>query len=151
LYVLLLVIAIASEVYAFGVSDSGNLVVAIGGAIPLLVGIGVIQLIRVSTQYRLFPDRLEIESGLLAKNIENIKLFRVRDIGLGQGVLGRVLGFGDVSLASTDTSAPHAVMRNIDGPREVYDKISEIVSQASAQRRTMIVEDMDQAGEVNAQ
>src|SRR3954447_16506151 len=37
---------------------------------------------RIGSTYSLYPDRLEIESGLLNRKIENVDLFRVRDVGL---------------------------------------------------------------------
>lgn len=141
-YVVIGIVALACFGVASRLSSPASLIVGLLGLAILGAGIGAIQLVRVSRQYRIFEDHIEIESGIVSKSIENVKLFRIRDIGLNQGVLGRMLGFGDVTLTSTDTSAPHITVRNIDMPREVYDKISEIVAQNASQKRTMILEDM---------
>jgi uncharacterized membrane protein YdbT with pleckstrin-like domain len=46
------------------------------GFVPLLVGIVYSWLVRLNTEYRLFQDSLEIESGIVSRRIENIQLFR---------------------------------------------------------------------------
>src|SRR5262245_11143318 len=46
----------------------------LGGA-PLLFGIPYIWLVLLSTEYRVFQDSLEVESGLISRSIDNIQLF----------------------------------------------------------------------------
>lgn len=96
---------------------------------------------RSSARYRLFSDRLELETGILGRKIENIDLFRVRDVGLRQGLVGRLADFGDVYIHSTDSSTPDVHLRGIDRPREFYDQLRSLVGQTRAQMRTMIVEE----------
>jgi uncharacterized membrane protein YdbT with pleckstrin-like domain len=99
------------------------------------------RLVRLGTTYRLFPDRLEVESGLLARKIENVELFRVRDVGLRQSIYGRIGGFGDVYVHSTDSSTPDLHVRAIDAPQEFYQQLRQLVSRSRAGGRTMIVEE----------
>jgi membrane protein YdbS with pleckstrin-like domain len=96
---------------------------------------------RISTCYRLYPDRLEIETGILSRRIENIELFRVRDVGLRQGLYGRLADFGDVYIHSTDSTTPAIHVRNIDQPKEFYQQVRQAVTESRAQLRTMIVEE----------
>lgn len=98
-------------------------------------------LLRLSVTYRLFRDRLEVESGLTSRRIENVDLFRVRDLGVRQHLLGRLLNYGDVYLYSTDASSPELYMRNIDDPATFYRQMRQLVDASRAQRQTMIVED----------
>ena len=95
---------------------------------------------RLNTEYRLFQDSIEVESGLVSRRIENIQLFRVRDLGLAQSMLNRLAGVGDVIVTSTDQSAPHYRLRGVEDPRALYDQLRELVSRSQAARRTMIVE-----------
>jgi hypothetical protein len=65
-----------------------------------VVGLGLFLLARAwylvaSTRYRLTTQRLFAETGLIAKNLEEVELFRVKDVTLRQGVLDRLLGVGD--------------------------------------------------------
>jgi uncharacterized membrane protein YdbT with pleckstrin-like domain len=114
---------------------------AIVGFLALLIGCGYIWLLQASTEYRVFDESLEVESGILSRSIDNLQLFRVRDIGLSQSIWGRILNFGSISIASTDQSNPHLVLHGIDTPRATYDRLRELVARSQATRRTMIVED----------
>ena len=115
-------------------------IIVLVGVIPLLAGILYSWLVRLNAEYRLFPESLEVESGILARRIENIQLFRVRDLGLVQSMLNRIAGVGDVIVTSTDQSAPHYRLRGIEGPRQVYEQLRELVAKSQATRRTMILE-----------
>jgi len=55
-------------------------------------------------------------------------------------MLNRIAGVGDVIVTSTDQSAPHYRLRGIEGPRQVYDQLRELVAKSQATRRTMILE-----------
>src|SRR5688500_11975152 len=126
--------------YTFARHLGGGLVI-VGGSLPLVIGFVYTWLVRISTEHRIFNDSLEVESGIISRRIENIQLFRVRDIGLKQSILGRMLDFGDISIASTDQSNPHFTLRGIDRPRALYQMLRELVAKSQAARRTMIVEE----------
>ena len=85
------------------------------------VGIGLILLARAwylvaSTRYRLTSQRLFAQTGLIAKNLEEVELFRVKDVTLSQGVLDRLLGVGTVTVLSTDDTAPELDLAGIRDP-----------------------------------
>jgi uncharacterized membrane protein YdbT with pleckstrin-like domain len=122
-------------------TDLSPLVIAAAGLLPVVVGIGYAWLVRLGTEYRLYQESLEVESGLVARNIENLQLFRVRDLRLRQSVLGRLFGVGDVIVTSTDQSTPHLVVRGVEAPRTLYETLRELVARSQATRRTMIVEE----------
>jgi uncharacterized membrane protein YdbT with pleckstrin-like domain len=116
-------------------------VIAVAGPLPLLIGIAFSWLVRLSAEYRLYADSIEIETGLVSRNVDNLQLFRVRDLSLHQSVLGRLLGAGDVIVTSTDQSTPHLTIRGVIAPRALYDAIRDGVAASQATRRTMIVEE----------
>ena len=66
--------------------------IALAGPIPLALGLAYSWLVRLSSEYRLFQDSLEVETGLVARTVDNLQLFRVRDLRLRQSMLGRLLG-----------------------------------------------------------
>ena len=117
------------------------LVVAGGGLVPLVLGIVYSWVVRLGAEYRLYQDSLEVETGIVSRSIDNLQLFRVRDLRLKQSVLGRLLGYGDISVTSTDQSTPHLTIRGVDAPRALYDTLREGVARSQATRRTMIVEE----------
>jgi uncharacterized membrane protein YdbT with pleckstrin-like domain len=117
------------------------LVIVAAGLLPLVLGIVYTWLVRLGAEYRLYQDSLEVETGILSRSIDNLQLFRVRDLRLKQPVLGRLFGFGDISITSTDQSTPHLIIRGVDAPRALYDTLREGVARSQATRRTMIVEE----------
>jgi uncharacterized membrane protein YdbT with pleckstrin-like domain len=111
------------------------------GILPLLGVAAWSYIARLNDCHRLFDDRLELDSGIISRKIENVELFRIRDVGLRQGLLGRMLNFGDVYVHSTDSSTPALHVRGIDNPKEFYELLRERVSESRAAHRTMIIEE----------
>jgi len=110
------------------------------GLLPILGVVAWAYIQRLNDAYRLFEDRLEVESGIISRRIENVELFRIRDVGLRQGLLGRLLDVGDVYVHSTDASTPAVQVRGIEDPRAFYQALRDQVTASRAQNRTMIVE-----------
>ncbi len=98
------------------------------------------RLARASTVYRVFPDRVEVQSGLVSRSIENVQLFRVHDVSLRQSLLGRLCGFGDVALLGTDSTAPALVLKGIDHPDHLYQELRGLIQQARQGGQTMYLE-----------
>jgi uncharacterized membrane protein YdbT with pleckstrin-like domain len=142
LYLVLGVVALAIWGVGFGAGiDVPASAIVLAGLVPLLIGVAYTWLVRATTEYRIFEDALEVESGILAKDIEHIQLFRIRDLGLSQSLVARVLGIGTVTIASTDRSQPELALRGLTRPRELYETIRRLVSASQATRRTMVIED----------
>ena len=93
-----------------------------------VVGLGLILLARAwyrvaSTRYRLTTQRLFAQTGLIAKNLEEVELFRVKDVTLRQGVLDRLLGVGTVTVLSTDDTAPELELAGIRDPLAAKEEL----------------------------
>jgi uncharacterized membrane protein YdbT with pleckstrin-like domain len=126
--------------FRFATSLPALVIVAVALA-PIIIAQIYGWLVRANTEYRIYTDSLEIESGILSRKIDNIQLFRVRDLGLDQPLFGRMLGYGNLSLTSTDQSAPHLILHGVDDPRALYETLRELIAKSQAARRTMIVEE----------
>ena len=90
--------------------------------------IGLILLIRVwykvaSKKYRLTTQRLFIQEGLIAKHLEELELFRIKDVTVTQGILERLFGAGTVIVLSTDDTNPRVALAGIGKPVDVKEKI----------------------------
>lgn len=77
----------------------------------------------VSLKYRLTTQRLFVEKGLIAKHLEELELFRVKDVTVKQGILQRILGFGTIIVLSTDDSNPRVSLIGINKPVNVKETI----------------------------
>jgi uncharacterized membrane protein YdbT with pleckstrin-like domain len=101
-------------------------------SLMILVGIGLVLLPIVliaawiavnTTSYRLTNERLLIKSGLIAKTVQEIELYRVQDVTVSQGILQRLFGVGAVSVVSTDKSTPRLWIKGILAPEAIKEQI----------------------------
>lgn len=142
LYVVLTLVAIGVWVFGFAFELPFHpALIVIAGLLPLLIGVAYTWLVRATTEYRIYEDAIEVESGIFSKDIDHLQLFRVRDLGFHQSLLERILGIGTVTITSTDRSTPHLELRGITGAREVYESLRRLVSTSQATRRTMVIEE----------
>ena len=94
------------------------------------------------TRYRLSEDRLFYETGLLNLKCDEVLLYRVRDLQLSMSIIQRLFGVGTICVISSDQSAPHLDLKNIEKPREVKELIHHSVEEAKNKRRMRTMEVM---------
>jgi membrane protein YdbS with pleckstrin-like domain len=94
----------------------------IAGAIGLLL-VGWVWLQIKSVRYRLTTQRLFLRRGLIAKHIEEVELYRVKDVVLNQTMVDRILNVGTVSVLSTDDSTPQLDLRGVRNPHALKELI----------------------------
>ena len=92
------------------------------------------------TRYALSEDRLFLETGLLHTRLEELLLYRVRDISLSVSLGQRIFGVGSVHVLSSDKSTPALELRNIRRPFEVKEQLHRQVEQMKLARRLRIGE-----------
>lgn len=92
------------------------------------------------TRYALSEDRLFVESGLLNTRLEEVLLYRVRDIGLTISLGQRIFRVGSVIVESSDASSPRLVLKNIRDPRQVKEKIHRQVEEMKLARQMRVGE-----------
>ena len=87
--------------------------------------------------YRITTDCVEVERGLIGKDIEHVDLFRLRDVKVKIGVFERLAGIGSLVLYSTDETAPRLRIRGIKEPRRVYEALKTAIPEAHRQHRVV--------------
>lgn len=114
-------------------------------AIPaaLLVA-GAVVAIRVllvrAQRFTLTNQRLRLETGLIARQVEEIELYRVIDSAADQGVLQRLLRVGTVVVVSNDERNPQVSMPWVPAPRDLREQIRQL---GEARRRWRKVAEID--------
>jgi uncharacterized membrane protein YdbT with pleckstrin-like domain len=99
---------------------------AIAG-VAALVGlvIVIVTAIRRSTTELVLTDRRVIaKRGFIARDTVEMNLSKVESLHVNQGLLGRMLDFGDVTVVGTGSSLEP--LRGISGPLELRRKLGEI-------------------------
>lgn len=94
--------------------------------VPLAVGTLLLLLVWIrvkSCSYRLTTQRLFVRRGWLAKHVNELELYRVKDVVVDQGVLQRLLGYGTITVLAADDTTPEVDMVGISRPTNVKEMI----------------------------
>jgi membrane protein YdbS with pleckstrin-like domain len=91
--------------------------------LPLLWLAGKTLYLRWSLRYRLTPQRLFIDRGILSRTTDQLELIRVDDISVRRSIIDRMVGLGNVIVRSTDASDPELTIRGVPGADEVAEHI----------------------------
>ena len=97
------------------------------------------------TRYRLSEDRLFCEKGFFSIRVDEVLLYRVRDLQLNMSLGQRIFGVGTICVVSSDKSVPHLDLKNVKHPREVKELIHKNVEAAKDKRRMRTTEIMGDA------
>jgi len=92
------------------------------------------------TRYRLSEDRVFCEKGFLNIHVEEILLYRVRDLELRMSLGQRIFGVGTICVHSSDKTNGHLDLTNVRNPREVKELIYRQVEEAKDKRRMRTTE-----------
>ncbi len=120
------------------------------GAWPLvLTGLAVLIVLfkwieNMSAKYEITPERLIVRRGIVFKSIDEIELYRVKDVRMDFSLLNQWAGIGNISLTSSDetTRTGELVMRHIEQAQPRRELIRRLVDAA---RRLRGVREIDMA------
>jgi uncharacterized membrane protein YdbT with pleckstrin-like domain len=90
-----------------------------------------------STLYIITSDRLEFERGVFRRDVDNLDLFRIKDLKLSRSLLDRILGLGTIHMATSDQSHPIITLEKIHSPQKVYDILKKVSLESDARRRVI--------------
>jgi uncharacterized membrane protein YdbT with pleckstrin-like domain len=116
----------------------------IAGWVLLPVIVGAFFLVNVwiqmrSRRWKLTSRRIEIESGFLAKRVDTLELWRVRDVEFRQSLMDRIAGVSSISVTAHDGSFPMLDVRGLPADRGIYDRLMNAVMLARQQRGVLNV------------
>jgi len=95
-----------------------------------------------TSRYKLTNQRLIMEFGFIGRRTEEVDLFRVNDVSVKQNPFERIVGIGDIYIASADTSTPHKYLHNIKDSIRIKDLLREVARQERHRRRVLVREDV---------
>lgn len=78
--------------------------------------------------------------GLLYTIIEEVNVYRIRDISLHQSLFDKIFGTGSVTLYSNDERQPEFTLRHISNPYKVREIFSNLIEQERAKRGVKVSE-----------
>ena len=112
------------------------------GAWPLaLTGLAVLIVLwkwiqNMAAKYEITPERLIVRRGILFKSIDEIELYRIKDVRMDFSLLNQWAGIGNICLASSDetTRVGDLVMPHVEKARARREELRRLVD-AARQRR----------------
>lgn len=117
-----------------------------------LVGVGfliiLVQWVRnLDVTYELTEDRLILRKGIFVKSIDEIELYRVKDVRMDFTLISQWAGIGTISIDSSDetTRAGALVMPYIERAAERREELRRLVDAARQKRR---VRELDVSSEM---
>ena len=90
-------------------------------ALALLLIPAYYHLRRNMIRYTLTDAKIEIDTGLVARNTRNIPLSKIQDVTVSASVLQRIMGFGDLIVDNASELGGTTVLHNISKPRYYAD------------------------------
>ena len=129
---------------AFRASTRGWLFGSVAGwgtAALCLVGIGLVilgyrWLRNMATTYEITDQRLILRRGLFIKSIDEIELYRIKDVRVDYSLISQITDIGTITLTSTDRTTGDAsfVLRDIPAARTRREGLRKLVDRARQQR-----------------
>ena len=121
----------------------GTLLTCLAGIGFVLIGIRWLK--NRSASYEITDQRLIIKRGILFKTIDEIELYRIKDVRLGYSLLNQMTDIGTITLTSSDrtTSGGEFTLRDVPMARERREGLRKLVDRARQRRgvRELDVED----------
>lgn len=99
-----------------------------------------------ATTYEVTEDRLILHTGILRKSIDEIELYRIKDIRIDFSLINQWAGIGTITLLSSDetTAGKPFVIRDIEQAQARREKLRDLVNAA---RRARGVREFDMVRE----
>lgn len=72
-------------------------------------------------RYTLTDNKVEIDSGFVARTTQNIPIRRIQDVTVTTSIPQRLLGFGDLVIDNASDQAGKVVLKNINTPQKYAD------------------------------
>ncbi|MBO9621361.1 MAG: PH domain-containing protein [Sphingomonas sp.] len=88
------------------------------------------------TAYEITADRLILYRGLVRKSIDEIELYRVKDVRIDFSIINQMADIGTIGVASSDetTRVRPLLIPNVERARARREKLRELVNTARRQR-----------------
>ena len=108
------------------------------------------------TKYILTKEKLLVETGILNKNQEEIRLYRIMDMTLKRSLWQRLFGLGTIHCCTADKSSPELDIQWIPDSENVKELLSDLVEAERMEKRVSSREffsdsdgDLDADGELD--
>jgi uncharacterized membrane protein YdbT with pleckstrin-like domain len=134
------ILAVAGIVLAIagvGGHDPATRALPLLATLAALIIIGWVWISNMAAAYTITDERLIVRRGILSKSIDEIELYRIKDIRLNFTIINQVAGIGTICIASSDetTRTGDLVIANVERASERREELRKLVDTARQKRR----------------
>jgi uncharacterized membrane protein YdbT with pleckstrin-like domain len=95
-----------------------------------------------ASRYELTEERLIIRRGLIAKSLDEIELYRIKDVRINFSIINQIAGIGTIGISSSDetTRDGDLMIRDVERAQARREEIRRLVDIARQKRRVREVD-----------
>ncbi|MFW6048338.1 MAG: PH domain-containing protein [Candidatus Natronoplasma sp.] len=97
------------------------------GILILVIGIIGVVIKVIATEYVITDQRVCSRFGLIGRNTNEASFERIQDTAFNQGLLGRLLGYGDVGVRTAGTAGSEINFEGVSEPKRIQRKIRDMI------------------------
>jgi uncharacterized membrane protein YdbT with pleckstrin-like domain len=110
-----------------------------------VVALGVIAwrwLENLASKFEVTEERLIIRRGIIAKSVDEIELYRIKDVRINFSIINQIAGIGAISISSSDetTRQGDLVIRDVERAQARREELRRLVDIARQKRRVREVD-----------
>jgi uncharacterized membrane protein YdbT with pleckstrin-like domain len=96
--------------------------------------------------YEICPDRLLIRRGIFVKSIDEVELYRIKDVRLDYTLINQVAGIGTIGITSSDETTRGSVLKldHIERALARREELRRLVDEARQRRRVREIDMVDE-------
>jgi uncharacterized membrane protein YdbT with pleckstrin-like domain len=100
-----------------------------------------------AARYDLCQDRLIVRRGIFIKSLDEVELYRVKDIRLDFSMINQMAGIGTITVTASDETTRGAplVLRHVERAAERREEMRRLVETARQKRRVREIDMVDDA------
>ena len=97
-----------------------------------------------AARYDICTDRLIVREGIFIKSLDEVELYRVKDVRLDFSLINQVAGIGDITVNSSDetTRGRPLVLRHVERAAQRREELRRLVETARQKRRVREIDMM---------
>jgi uncharacterized membrane protein YdbT with pleckstrin-like domain len=99
-----------------------------------------------ASKYELTEERLIIRRGIIAKSVDEIELYRIKDVRINFSIINQLAGIGTIGIASSDetTRTGDLIIRDVERAQARREELRRLVDKA---RQKRLVREVDMVHE----
>lgn len=106
------------------------------------------------TKYTLTKEKMLIDTGVLNKKQEEVRLYRILDLTLTRSLAQRIFGLGTITCKTSDKALPVLELINVKNSQDIKEQLSDLVETERVNKRVSVREftgsdDLDDVADVN--